>query len=342
MIFTLASCGEEASAIDISGVKFESITVEYDGEAHAIECTNVPEGVTVTYFGNGARKVGEHKVTAVLKDSNGNELGRLRATITITGEEAGNDPATGGEENPDVGGDDNPSEGGNDNPDLEPSGYTIAIGEEVYDLYLLEEAGEDTPAQYYVDVYVYADDAVVAYDLEGNVITSIGDERGEEGNTNNVLGYADNMKILVEGDVTVYFKVYADGGYSLWVTGNDEVVLPSGGNNGGNSGEAGDVKYQILINGSTVVDLIYEGPWNMDSSYEQHHAFGVELEAGDVITFKNVSTGEEWALKTIDSASSGGMTYVDGQGIVVGTTGTYDIYVKTKWEADNVYFGPAA
>ena len=73
----------ENPSIDITGVKFTSLTVDYDGQPHSITCENVPNGVTVSYEGNNVSEVGVHTVTAILKDSNGNELGRLTATITI-------------------------------------------------------------------------------------------------------------------------------------------------------------------------------------------------------------------------------------------------------------------
>ena len=73
----------ETPSIDITGVKFTSLIVDYDGQPHSITCENVPNGVTVSYEGNNVIEVGVHTVTAILKDSSGNELGRLTATITI-------------------------------------------------------------------------------------------------------------------------------------------------------------------------------------------------------------------------------------------------------------------
>lgn len=74
---------EVQQPVDISGVKLEAMEVDYDGALHSLECSNVPDGVTVEYVGNGVSEVGEHKVVAILKDSLGVELGRLEATITI-------------------------------------------------------------------------------------------------------------------------------------------------------------------------------------------------------------------------------------------------------------------
>ena len=87
--FSLLACGKDSDSssgsngVDISNVKFESKTFDFTGEAYSINCTNLPTGVTVTYEGNGVSEVGVHSVVAILKDSKGNELGRLTATITI-------------------------------------------------------------------------------------------------------------------------------------------------------------------------------------------------------------------------------------------------------------------
>ena len=74
---------EVKQPIDVSMVRLEGITVDYDGESHSIYCNNVPEGVTVTYEGNGVSEVGTHKVVAIVTDSEGNELIRLEANIVI-------------------------------------------------------------------------------------------------------------------------------------------------------------------------------------------------------------------------------------------------------------------
>lgn len=69
--------------IDISGVIFDSITVTYDGNTHALICQNLPEGVIVEYQGNDVIEVGTHKVVAIIKDKDGKELGRKEAFIII-------------------------------------------------------------------------------------------------------------------------------------------------------------------------------------------------------------------------------------------------------------------
>ena len=54
----------EVEGIDFSNVKFESITLTYDGLTHSILVENLPEGVSVAYSGNNVSEVGTHTVTA--------------------------------------------------------------------------------------------------------------------------------------------------------------------------------------------------------------------------------------------------------------------------------------
>lgn len=98
LIFTCVGCSnDDEDTIDISGITFESEQFDYDGQAHSIKCENIPNGITVKYFGNGPTNPGTHLVTAVLKDSEGNEVGRLTATIKIN-ESDYVDPDDGNEE----------------------------------------------------------------------------------------------------------------------------------------------------------------------------------------------------------------------------------------------------
>ena len=69
--------------IDVSKVVLEADRLMYDGNAHSLKCSNVPNGVSVEYIGNDVIEIGEHKVIAILKDSYGNEIKRLEAILTI-------------------------------------------------------------------------------------------------------------------------------------------------------------------------------------------------------------------------------------------------------------------
>ena len=69
---------------DLSGVKFESKTFSFTGDFRTLEVEGViPEGLEVTYEGNGEVLIGEYTVTATFKDEYGNVIKTLEATLTI-------------------------------------------------------------------------------------------------------------------------------------------------------------------------------------------------------------------------------------------------------------------
>ena len=220
LLFTCVACddsSEHNNTIDISGVVFEDATFEYDGEAHSIEAKKVPSGVSVKYFGNGVTEVGEHTVTAKLSDANGSELGRLKATITITPNE---------DYVPDDGGDDDYDDG---NDDEYYADYVIMID---YEEFELEENYEATlqdgqVAEYMaVGLYVYEGAEVTFYYL-GELITQIGPENG-----GNLTNAADGVMSVISDneDAQVYLKVWADGGYSVYLSKSENAnVNPSEG-----------------------------------------------------------------------------------------------------------------
>ena len=73
----------KVDGVDFSNVKFESITVTYNGLTHSIYVTNIPEGVSVAYSGNNVSDVGTHTVTAKIFDKDNNLVHELTATILI-------------------------------------------------------------------------------------------------------------------------------------------------------------------------------------------------------------------------------------------------------------------
>ena len=70
---------------DMSAVVFEDKTVTYDGQAHSIEATNLPNGVTAQYTGNNQINADEYEITATFTgDSQNYELiASKTATLTI-------------------------------------------------------------------------------------------------------------------------------------------------------------------------------------------------------------------------------------------------------------------
>lgn len=70
---------------DTSKIKFEDLSVTYDGEKHSIIATGVPSGVTVTYIGNEQIKPGKYDVLAQFTGINSNydKIPDKHATLTI-------------------------------------------------------------------------------------------------------------------------------------------------------------------------------------------------------------------------------------------------------------------
>ena len=73
----------DGEKIDLSGVVFEGIEVTYDGKTYSIEVSNLPEGLNVSYVGNGVSEVGTYEVKAIIEDKEKNILKELTATIII-------------------------------------------------------------------------------------------------------------------------------------------------------------------------------------------------------------------------------------------------------------------
>ena len=83
---TFISACENKQDYDMSEVVFEDLTVEYDGQPHSILATNLPEGVTAAYDGNGQTEIGAYTVTAHFSGDSKKykPIPDRTATLTIT------------------------------------------------------------------------------------------------------------------------------------------------------------------------------------------------------------------------------------------------------------------
>lgn len=311
--------------VDLSSVVFESKTLTYTGSELSIECENVPDGVLVTYDGNGQIEVGTYEVTAVFYDGDFNPLGSLSAVLTIV-------EGNGGNQGGDQGGD----QGGNGDETI-TSDYVLKIGEASYNLVLFEEGTATAPTQYSCTASVTAGDKVVVL-YQGTPVTNIGDEReGSAGSYNNVYGSNDNMVIVATAaDAVFYFKVYADG-HSIYATGNSDLYPGSG----SGSGSTATTKFQLVVNGVDYYDLYENGVANVDGvNHDEYKALGITLNAGDVITLFDSENNVSWAITNVNPYSSGSPVG-SSSGITMGESGLYDIYVQFLYGNDKIYFGPA-
>lgn len=106
-----------------------------------------------------------------------------------------------------------------------------------------------------------------------------------------------------------------------------EIVLPAS-------------QYYLVITGSTGTKQypLTENGAALDPSFTEYYALGVEILAGDMVTLYNSEAGESWAIQKPDSYSSGVWTG-SADGILCGETGVYNVYVKMKYQEDQIYFG---
>ncbi|MDT0688144.1 MBG domain-containing protein, partial [Autumnicola psychrophila] len=85
------SASKEVSLVienaEITGLAFEGDTFTYDGEAHSIAVTGLPEGALVEYTNNGQINAGTYKVTATVSQDNYNNK-VLTADLVIKKAEA--------------------------------------------------------------------------------------------------------------------------------------------------------------------------------------------------------------------------------------------------------------
>ena len=77
---------------DTSKIKFENLTVTFDGKPHNIIAKGLPNGVTVTYKENNKTQVGSYRVTAIFKGdyTHYNSIQDKTVTLTITNKSIAN------------------------------------------------------------------------------------------------------------------------------------------------------------------------------------------------------------------------------------------------------------
>ena len=100
----------------------------------------------------------------------------------------------------------------------------------------------------------------------------------------------------------------------------------------------GGTGYSLYVNGKDLYNMEDQGAWDMDPSYNQFALPNVSLKAGDTFVFYNNSNGETWGSVTVDNASIASITG-SGTDFSVSEDGCYSVYLKLKFQADNVYFG---
>ena len=100
----------------------------------------------------------------------------------------------------------------------------------------------------------------------------------------------------------------------------------------------GGTGYSLYVNGKDLYNMEDQGAWDIDNSYNQFALPNVSLNAGDTFVFYNNANGETWGSVTVDNASITDITG-DGSKFTVAADGCYSVYLKLKFQQDNVYFG---
>ncbi|MBE6142860.1 MAG: hypothetical protein E7177_02595 [Erysipelotrichaceae bacterium] len=104
--------------------------------------------------------------------------------------------------------------------------------------------------------------------------------------------------------------------------------------------------YALLFNGTNYVVLTPEAEKDFQGR-DQFSAKGVTVSEGQVFVCYNGSNGDQWVEKVLEPYGvcepSGTVAFeVTEDGIKCLVSGTYDIYVKMKWEDNTIYIGAAA
>ena len=147
---------------------------------------------------------------------------------------------------------------------------------------------------------------------------------------------ADSIFIVPAGVSNAkYIRIYRNsGGTGLWVA-KFEIAKKSGETP---EPEPVDPKtgYALLVNGTDTIDLEHADPFE---EYDQWFTDAAELHAGDVVKVYNYDTQAAWAIGILNPASS---SYVSNSenGLVFSKDSIYTIYLKLKYELDEVYVAP--
>ena len=118
----------------------------------------------------------------------------------------------------------------------------------------------------------------------------------------------------------------------------DEFVLPSGATV--DAPTSGYALYITTANGEN-----YYFPLTPGEEFEgfaQHVGLGLTFNEGDLITLFDGTNNAHWAEDNLNPYSISGCFVASTEGITCQTTGSYDVYAKFKFEADEVYIGGAA
>jgi len=96
--------------------------------------------------------------------------------------------------------------------------------------------------------------------------------------------------------------------------------------------------YGVLVNDKMYFAASYEGPDPFGEGFEQYLSH-VKIANGDKVQLYDAENKASWAVD-LNPASVEGFTR-NGDHYTASVEGCFDFYIKLKWEADELYIGPA-
>ena len=219
------------------------------------------------------------------------------------------------------------------------SGYGLVVGNQSI---ALTDTTADHPDMAAPQVGLYEADLTnlkandeAYFTLDGEKITQIGASGDDTsgGRYNIFFGMGNNTgDFIIEADCAsthVYLNKYQDGGYAVFAEGGVAGDPDHGG------GEEMGSKYKILING-TAYETIHNDS-ALDPSFDEYYALNIACNVGDVMQAYDAENKASWTIPNLDSASQGWA--MQNNQIVCTESGSYDFYLKFKYQNDQVYIG---
>lgn len=369
VFFALIGCDnganqEETPIYDLAGIIFEDTTVKYDGNAHSIKVENLPKGLTVEYEGNGKTEIGTYTVKAIIKYSTGETYTTLERTLTIVSSlKVDVSMVTFTDETFEY-------------DSKEHSIYVKNLPEGVTVEYKYN--GQILPGKHVVKATLKDSDGnVITYLAARIIITGTagpvvgpGSGDGPTGPTIDVsavefedknVDYDGNMhkielKNIPDGVIVTYLmnEQTDPGEYLVFAILTDEETLKEVARftalltiNPGKEptpevDPIPETNYALYITPADGSAAYYVAlyPGDEFEGYTQHVGTGVVLNAGDKVSCYDTINDACWGIQILNSHSTGEWI-VEADGMICKQSGTYDVYVKMKFEADEIYYGPA-
>lgn len=122
--------------------------------------------------------------------------------------------------------------------------------------------------------------------------------------------------------VSVYFKVWSDGGFSFYIDG--EIEAPSEG-------------YGIYVGNDLYVLIQNEKP--LDPAFTEWMVQGVVVDVFSEITIINFATRDVWTIKKLENNSSEKVYLTSDKKHMFIEPGKFDIYLKLQFNNDSMYIG---